>query len=97
MLLIQQLCNAFSCEKADNIYSISRIIYGKTSNFSTLEVSTIKLGLVIVNKSRHTDTIYTFVAYLLISDGDSFISTSWLVIDDIMHFSCCIRIKMIIL
>ena len=43
MLLDQQLWHAFSCEKAYNKYSIKRITYGKNSNFSCLEVSTIKL------------------------------------------------------
>ena len=63
MLLVQHLFHAFSCEKAYYKHSVSRITYGKDSNFSRLEVNTIKLSLVTVNKPWHTDTIYAFIVY----------------------------------
>ena len=61
MLLVQQLCHAFSSEKAYKVpkYSVSTVTYGNNSNFSTSEEIAIKFGLVIVNKRRRTNTIYT--------------------------------------
>ena len=51
IILVQQLCHAFSCEKAYNKYSISTITYGKISNLSSLELNAVILSLVIVNKT----------------------------------------------
>ena len=51
MLLVQQLCHAFLCEKANKKYSISTITYGKISKLSSVELNTVILSLVIVNKT----------------------------------------------
>ena len=61
MRLEQHLCHTFFSEKAYKAskHIISTMTYAQNPNFSGKEVRRIKLSLVIVNKPRHTDTIYT--------------------------------------
>ena len=86
MLLVQQLCHAFLCEKAYNKYSISTITYTKSSKLSSLLLNMVILSLVIVNK---TSMAYWYDIYFVASWSviDSFIYRFCLPIDDVMYRS----------
>ena len=82
--LFNSFCHAFLCEKAYNKYSISTLTCGKISKLSSLELNTVILCFVIVNK---TSIAYWYAIYFIASGSmiDSFIYRSCLPIDDIMY------------